>query len=61
MTPEMGKGLFRIALFIILLAAAMLLFLTPGTAEFVIDIAALVVGLITVAVVAVLARWSARR
>lgn len=61
MTPEMGKGFFRIAVFITLVSLVLLPFLTPGTAEFVVDVFALIVGLVSIIIVAVLARWSARR
>jgi hypothetical protein len=61
MTPEMGRGFFRIAVFITLVSLALLPFLTPGTAEFVVDVLALIVGLVSIAVVFVLARWSARK
>lgn len=61
MTPEMGRGFFRIAVFVTLVSLALLPFLTPGTAEFVVDVLALMVGLVSIAVVFVLARWSARK
>ncbi|OIO96561.1 MAG: hypothetical protein AUK03_03855 [Anaerolineae bacterium CG2_30_64_16] len=60
MSPGTGQAFFRIAVFITLASLAVLPFLTPGTAEFVVDVLALAVGLASVAVVAVLARWSAR-
>ena len=61
MSPQMGKYVFRIAFFITLVSAVLLPFLTPGTAEFVVDVLALGVGLVFIGVVAFLARWSARR
>jgi hypothetical protein len=61
MNPETGRGFFRIAVFITLVSLALLPFLTPGTAEFVVDVLALIVGLVSIAVVFVLARWSARK
>jgi len=60
MSPETGKAFFRIAIFITLASVVVLPFLTPGTAEFVVDVLALAVGLVSIAVVAVLVRWSAR-
>ena len=60
MSPAVGKAFFRIATFVALVSLALLPFLTPGTAEFVVDVLALIVGLLSIAVVAVLARWSAR-
>ena len=59
MSPEMGRGFFRIALFITLVAAVLLPFLPSGSPEFVVDVLALVVGLIFVVTIAVLARRSA--
>jgi len=60
MSPEMGRTFFRIAFFITFVSAVLLLFLTPGTAEFVVDVLALGVGLVFIGVVALAARWSAR-
>jgi hypothetical protein len=60
MSPEMGRGFFRIAVFITVVSAALLPFLLPGTAEFVVDVLALIVGLIFLAIVAYLARRSGR-
>jgi len=61
MPPEMGRAFFRIAFFITLVSAALLPFLSPGTAEFVVDLLALGVGLVFISIVAFFARWSARR
>jgi hypothetical protein len=61
MTPEMGKAFFRIAVFITLVSLVLLPFLKPGTAEFVVDVLALTVGLVSIAIIAIIARWSARR
>lgn len=60
MPPEMGRSFFRIAFFVTLVSAALLPFLTPGTAEFVVDVLALGVGLVFVGLVAFFARRSAR-
>jgi hypothetical protein len=59
--PETGRAFFRIAIFITLVSLILLPFLKPGTAEFVVDVLALAVGLVSVAIVAIVARWSARR
>jgi hypothetical protein len=61
MTPDTGKAFFRIAVFITLVSLALLPFLKPGTAEFVVDVLTLAVGLVAIAIVTILARWSARR
>jgi len=56
MPPEMGRAFFRIAFFVTLVSAALLFFLTPGTAEFVVDVLALGVGLFFIGIIALLAR-----
>lgn len=61
MTPEMGRAFFRIAVFVTLVSLALLPFLRPGTAEFVVNVLSLAVGLVSILIVVVLARWSARR
>ena len=60
MSPEMGRAFFRIAFFVTFVSAALLPFLSPGTAEFVVDVIALGVGLVFIAVIALVVRWSAR-
>jgi hypothetical protein len=57
----MGRSFFRIAFFVTFVSAALLFFLTPGTADFVVDVLALGVGLVFMGLVAFLAHWSARR
>lgn len=58
MTMNSGLGLawFRIAIFITLVSGAMLFFLTPGTAEFIISVASLIVGIAFIAIIAYLVR-----
>ena len=51
---------FRIAIFITVVSAALLFFQQPGTGEYVITVASLVVGLLFVAIIAVLV-WRANR
>ena len=51
MNPELGQAWFRVALFITLVSAALLIFVQPGTAEFVMTVASLVVGLVFVGIV----------
>ena len=50
MGPELGQAWFRVAVFITLVSAALLFIITPGTAEFVITVASLVIGLVFVGV-----------
>jgi hypothetical protein len=56
----MGQGAFRIAFFVTFVSAALLPFLEPGTAEFVVDVLALVIGLVFIGVIALMVRWSAK-
>jgi hypothetical protein len=58
--PETGRAFFRIAIFITLVSLVLLPFLARGTAEFVVDVVSLTVGLASIAIIAILARWSAR-
>lgn len=56
MSPELGLAWFRIAIFITLVSGVLLLFLTPGTAEFIISIVSLIVGLVLIAFIAFFVR-----
>ena len=60
MNPELGQAWFRIALFITLVSAALLLIVQPGTAEFVMTVASLVVGLVFVGIVVFMVKRSNR-
>ena len=61
MPPEMGRAFFRIAFFVTFVSAALLPFLTPGTAEFVVDVLALVIGLVFIAVIVIAVRLTGSR
>jgi len=59
MDPQLGRAVFRIALYIAFTAAILLLLLKPGSAEFDVALLALLVGLIFIGVVIfVLRRFS---
>ncbi len=58
MSPEFGRTWFRIAFFITLLAGALLLFQTPGTAEFVITLLTLIIGLVFLLIIVVIVKKS---
>lgn len=58
--PELGKAGFRWALFIIVAAGAMLLFLTPGSAQFYVTLFTLIIGLAFLALVIFLVRRYSR-
>jgi len=51
MNPQLGQAWFRVALFITLVSAVLLIFVQPGTAEFVVTVASLIIGLMFVGVV----------
>jgi uncharacterized protein YybS (DUF2232 family) len=54
--PHLGLGIFRIAVFIILVSSVLLFFLKPGTSTFVVDVLALIIGVILAALVALFVR-----
>ncbi len=60
MDPQIGRAGFRIACYVAVVSGAMLLFLQPGTAEFVVAALSLGVGLFFGTVIAVLV-WAAAR
>ena len=60
MGPEAGQAWFRVAMVITLVSAVLLLFLEPGTAEFVVSGVTLVIGLVFIAVIVILARRANR-
>ena len=55
--PEIGQAGFRLAMFLIVTAAVLLPFQAAGSAEQVITVATLALGLILAAVVFALVRW----
>jgi len=54
--PYVGLGVFRIAIFIILVSSGLLFFLEPGTATFIVDVLALFSGLVLAGLVIALVR-----
>lgn len=60
MSPELGQAWFRIAFFITAVSGVLILFQLPGSAEFVISVTSFVIGLIFLAVVAIVVRRSQR-
>lgn len=60
MSPELGQAWFRIAFFITAVSGVLILFQIPGSAEFVISVTSFVIGLIFLAVVAIVVRRSQR-
>lgn len=60
MSPELGQAWFRIAVFITLVSAILIFFQVPGSAEFVVSVMSFVVGLVFIAVIAIVVRRSNR-
>jgi hypothetical protein len=60
MNPDLGLAWFRIAIFFTLVSGVLLFLETPGTAEFVITVASFIIGLIFLAIIAIIVRWSNR-
>jgi nitrogen fixation/metabolism regulation signal transduction histidine kinase len=58
MSPELGRSWFRVAVFLTLVSLFLLLVVSPGTAEFYITIATLLVGLVFIAVIVIVVRRS---
>lgn len=56
LSPKLGQAAFRIAFMMVFMSALMALVLTPGTAEFVISVVTLVLGLVFMGLVFVLVR-----
>jgi len=60
MNPEVGKTWFQAAVFIALVSAALLLFEQPGTAEFVITVTTLVIGLVFIGIIVLIVKRANR-
>ncbi|MGQ9631654.1 MAG: hypothetical protein ACUVXI_15290 [bacterium] len=54
--PRVGRSVFGMAFFITFTSAILLIFLKPGTAEFVVDVLALIIGAVFMGVVALAVR-----
>jgi hypothetical protein len=55
-SPQLGRTVFRIAFYITLVSAVLMLFLEPGSAEFVVTEITLLIGLISIVLIALLVR-----
>lgn len=60
MSPQLGQAAFRIAFFVAFVSGGLLFFLKPGSAEFVVSVVTLVIGLTAILVIAVIVRRSLR-
>lgn len=56
LSPKLGQAAFRIAFMMVSVSALMTFFLTPGTAEFVISVVTLVLGLVFMGLIFILIR-----
>ncbi len=56
LSPELGRAVFRIAFYMVLTSAVLLLLLRPGSAEFIVAALALIIGLIFVGIIALIVR-----
>ncbi|MDI3473552.1 MAG: hypothetical protein PWQ48_1833 [Thermotogaceae bacterium] len=56
LTPQLGKVIFGIALFIIILGVFSLFFVKPGTPEFAVDLLAILIGFVLILLVKLLTR-----
>lgn len=57
MSPEIGRFWFRIAFTLVLISAGLLFFVKPGSAEFVVTVLTLVVGLLFILAI----KWLIKR
>lgn len=60
MNPEAGQAWFRIAMLLTLVSGALLFIVEPGTAEFIVTVTTLVIGLVFIGVIAVAVRRGSR-
>ncbi len=59
-SPELGQAAFRIAVFLVVVSLGLLLFLDADSAEFIVALITLVIGLTFGAVIAIAARRQSR-
>lgn len=55
MDPQIGRAGFRIAFYVIFVSGALLFFVRPGTAEFVVTVLSLIVGMLFASAIGILA------
>jgi hypothetical protein len=59
-SPQAGKAWFQIAVFITIVSVGLLFFQKPGTAEFVVTVTTLVLGLLLLALLAIMLKFGSR-
>jgi len=60
MNPQLGKAWFQVASFITIVSAILLFFVQPGTAEFVVTVLSLIIGVLFLALVIVMVKFFSR-
>lgn len=60
MSPESGQAWFRIGVFLVLMALVIMPFLARDSAEFVVDVLVLFIGLLILGIVALIIKLSNR-
>jgi hypothetical protein len=58
--PQLGRAVFRIAFYITLVSAALMLFLKPGSAEFVVTAVTVLIGSVFVVLLILVVRRQSR-
>lgn len=58
--PQAGQAAFRIAFLMVGVSAAMVFVLTPGTAEYIVSVVTLILGLVFMGIIFVLVRVAGR-
>jgi hypothetical protein len=61
LSPQLGQAAFRIATFLFVVSLGLLLFVKPGSAEFVVTVITLGIGIVLGTTIAVLVRRQARQ
>ena len=60
MNPQLGKAWFQVATFLIVASAILLFFEQPGTAEFVVTVLSLIIGIGLMTLVIVMVKFFSR-
>ncbi|MDY6875811.1 MAG: hypothetical protein SWK90_06360 [Chloroflexota bacterium] len=58
--PQLGQAAFRIAFYITLVSAVLIFFLKPGSAEFVVAVITLFIGVVFISLITLAVRRSSR-
>ena len=58
--PQVGRAAFRVAFMMVAISGVMLFVLTPGTAEYVISMITMILGLLFIGLIFILVRMGGR-